>query len=249
MNTTLRQRQQIEIDFWRTSPTERPEANAIEILIGKMGDAEILLDLVQRYHPLLAGARTIVEFGAGQGWGSCLVKRLFPHAHVTATDISEHAIASVHKWERVFDVRLDRSLACVSYAVPLPDASVDLVFCFAAAHHFVAHRRTLREIHRLLVPGGQCLYLYEPSCRRFLHAAAVRRVNRKRPEVPEDVLVFPTLQAIARNVGLIAEVDFYPSVRRRGPKELLYYSLLRHSPVLQRMLPCTANFHFTRPAS
>jgi SAM-dependent methyltransferase len=248
METALSERQRIEKEFWRDSPTERPESDALENIVGKMADAEVFLDLVERYRPLFARAGSVLELGGGQGWASCAVKRLVPAARVVATDISPYAVASVRKWEQVYGVRLDGTRHCPSYETGEPPASVDLVFCFAAAHHFAAHRRTVAEVARLLRPGGHCLYLYEPSCRPALHAAAKRRVNRKRPHVPEDVLVYPKLVALARAGGLLAELDFYPSVRRRGPKETLYYWALQQSAALQRLLPCTVNYHFTKPA-
>jgi SAM-dependent methyltransferase len=243
----LERRQQIEIDFWRDSAAESPESRSVENIINKVGDATVFLDLVERYQSVFRGARSILELGAGQGWASCLVKRLFPHAHVTASDISEYAIASVCKWERIYETQLDAVRTCRSYQLAEADQEIDLVFCFASAHHFVAHRRTLTEIARVLAPGGHALYLYEPSCRPYLYAAAKHRVNRKRPHVPEDVLVYDRILAIASDVGLRCELDFYPSTKRRGPVEAMYYALLKVLPPLQRLLPCTINYHFLKP--
>jgi len=244
----LDRRRRIEIEFWRDSPTERPESNAVENVVNKAGDAAIFLDCLRQYGPLFARSGTILELGAGQGWASCIAKRVAPQARVIATDISPFAVASAHKWERIFEARLDGATACPSDAIDAPDASVDLVFCFAAAHHFVAHRRTLLEVRRVLRNGGSCLYLYEPSCPAPLHALARRRVNRRRPEVPEDVLVPSRIAAIAAEVGLACEVTPYPSVRHRRPFETLYYALLAALPPLQRVLPCTAHYHFRKPA-
>ena len=243
----LERRQQIEIEFWRDSSTERPESDAVENIVNKAGDAAIFVELVDRFKHVFARASTIVEIGAGQGWASCLVKRLFPNAVVTATDISKYAVASASKWERIYETRLDRVRACKSYELPERDASVDLVFCFAAAHHFVAHRRTLAEIARVLAPGGEALYLYEPSCRAYTHVLAKRRVNNNRPDVPEDVLVYDRIVRIARELGLRCELDFFPSAKNRGPVQTLYYSLLQRVPPLQRLLPCTVNYHFRKP--
>jgi ubiquinone/menaquinone biosynthesis C-methylase UbiE len=78
---------------------------------------------------------------------------------VTATDISEYAIASLLKWEHVFQVKVDRYYACCAYETNEPDGSIDHIFCFAAAHHFVAHRRTLQEISRILKPGRLSILL------------------------------------------------------------------------------------------
>jgi SAM-dependent methyltransferase len=243
----LERRQQLEIDFWRDSPAERPESDSVDNVINKMRDADVFLDLVERYRSVFQGARSILELGAGQGWASCIVKRLFPSAHVTATDISEYAVASVGKWEQIYRTHLDAARACRSYELPASDHSLDLVFCFASAHHFVAHRRTLTEVARVLTSGGHALYLYEPSCRPYMYAAARRRANMKRPDVPEDVLVYDTIAGIAQEVGLACELDFYPSTRRRGRVETIYYALLRALPPLQHVLPCTVNYHFVRP--
>jgi len=43
-------------------------------------------------------------------------------------------------------------------AIPLPDESADLIFISMAFHHFVDRPRALREMHRVLRPGGRvCL--------------------------------------------------------------------------------------------
>lgn len=70
--------------------------------------------------------------------------------------------------------------------------------------------------------------------------------TRRRPAVPEDVLVYDRIASIARNLGLDCKLDFYPSLLRRRPFETLYYATLRALPPLQRILPCTMNFHFAR---
>jgi SAM-dependent methyltransferase len=243
----LVERQRIEIQNWKQSATEGPESDSVLNFLKKAGDARVLLDLVNRYRGQFEGAGAVLELGAGWGWASCLIKRLFPRAVVVATDISEDGLASVRKWEYLCQIQLDRVYPCLSYQLAEPAESLDLVFCYASAHHFGAHRRTLREVMRVLRQGGTCLYLYEPSCPRYLHGLAYRRVNRIRPTVPEDVLMYRKMESLAAEVGLRCQVDFYPSVLNRKPGPLLYYSLLGRAPFLQRFLPCTANYVFTKP--
>jgi SAM-dependent methyltransferase len=242
----VERRRALENEFWRTSPTESPGSTSVENVINKAEEAAIFLDIVRLFHRYFEQAETILELGGGQGWASCLVKRLFPEASVTTTDLSPDAIASVSKWERFFEVKLDGAEACPSDLLPEPDESVDLVFCFAAAHHFVTHAQTLREMRRVLRQRGHGLYLYEPSCPNYVYPVALRRVERKRPEVPEDVLRYAQIVDLSRTIGLECEVDFYPSYHRRGPAETVYYAVISRSKVLQRMLPCTANFLFTK---
>lgn len=242
----VEKKQSIEIDYWRTSLHESPESDSIHNLVNKMSDAVVFLDCLSRFVNEENGSGKVLELGGGQGWASCVYKRLFPGARVTTTDISEFAIRSAHKWERLLNVSLDRSYACTSYATKEADSSIDLVFTFAAAHHFLRHKATLREIARILKPGGQALYLYEPATARILYRAAVWRVNRNRPDVPEDVLSTAHLLELAREQGLQARVEYYPSALKRGPVETLYYWILRCLPLLQSTLPCTANFVFTK---
>ncbi len=245
----IARRRAIECELWRSSPSERPDSNSLHNIVNKAQDAAILLDLIERFRGRFERAERVLELGGGQGWASCIVKGLFPEARVTATDLSADAVASVKKWERIFEVELDGAEACTSDSLPVGEESQDLVFCFSAAHHFVKHGHTLREMQRVLAPSGTGLYLHEPACPEYLYGAAVRRVNRKRPEVPEDVLRFKELARLAEAVGLECEVDFDPTTARRGSVEAIYYTLLGASEKLQRLLPCTANFVFTKGLS
>jgi SAM-dependent methyltransferase len=232
-----------EIAFWKTSERERPESDTIDNLLHKAEEATIFVEKLRQFHELFTGACDVLELGGGQLWASCIVKRSFPSAQVTGTDISPYAIASVHKWEHVFQVTVDRKAACPSYHTPFEDRSFDLIFAFAAAHHFRRHRSTLAEIARLLRPTGTALYLYEPACRHYIYRAAVKRVNNKLPGVPEeDVLRYQRIERLGREVGLSVETRFAPTTKHRGPVETLYYSVLTKLPLLQTLLPCTADF-------
>jgi SAM-dependent methyltransferase len=248
MSLELESLQKREIDYWRESEHEAPNSDSIHNLVNKMPDVPVFMEVLQPYSRLFAKPGSgILELGGGQGWGACLVKRLFPTARVTLTDISPYAVQSAPKWESVFHVRLDAAYTCLSYEIPEPDDSLDLVYCFASAHHFRAHRRTLKELQRVLRRGGAAVYMYEPACLRVWHPLAYRRVNRIRPAVEEDVLVWRELLKIGEEVGLDGRVDFCPSTLRRRPPVAVYYAVLSLLPFLCRLLPCTANFAFRKP--
>lgn len=240
----LSREQLIEVEFWRNSLTEGPDCGAVDNILHKCAEARILLRELRMHSSFFERASIVLELGAGQAWGSALAKREFPHLVTYASDISPDAVRSVSKWERVFSSKVDHVLSCPSNKIPLEDESVDLVFCFQAAHHFRAHRSTLLEIRRVLKRKGFCLYLQEPCCLRFWYPLAYWRVNRKRPEVPEDVIVHRKLVAIAEEIGFSASYNFVPHTMNRGPVETLYYALLGWAKPLQYFLPCSADFIF-----
>lgn len=245
----LARTERIESEYWRHSTASDPDPHSLGSLtntINKITDAGVFLHSLLPFRGVFERANSILELGAGQGWASCVVKRLFPRATVATTDISPWALASLPRWEHVFEVRIDRAFASRSYALPMATGSVECVFCFSSAHHFRAHRRTLQEVRRVLAPGGHCFYFFEPSCPRFWHPLAAWRVNRKRPQVPEDVLVSSRLRQLAEREQLSCEIVFEPQLFKRAPLETVYYALLQLVSPLQRVLPCTATYHFIR---
>jgi SAM-dependent methyltransferase len=246
MTEDLRRRQAAEIEFWRDSPTEGPDSDSLEAVAVKLAESKWLLAKLELNRFQFAGAGSILELGAGQGWASCIVKRMFPRSRVIASDISPWAIASAPKWERMLEASLDGALACKSSEIPLDDSSVDLVFTFQAAHHFVEHAETLAEIHRVLRPGGVGLYLHEPSCPKWFYKAATYRANRRR-DVPEDVFVHSRLLAMARGLGFEASIRFDPDPANREPLETVYFLVLSRLAFLCPVVPCTADYTFRKP--
>ncbi len=246
-NDFAKEQIRIETAFWRDDERERPESDSIENIVNKVTDCQVFLEVSKEYDLFFKSARTVFELGGGQGWASCALKKVHPHLTVVLSDITDHAVASRHKWERIFQVSLPRAIACTSYQIPLKPASTDIVFCYAAAHHFGDMEGTLKEIHRVLTRGGHCFFLHEPAVIRPLYGLAYARVNKKRPVIHEDVIVYRELLSAARNLGFEADMSFHPTILKRGPVETAYYLALSKLKFLQSFLPCTANFHFRKP--
>jgi len=245
--TDLKKKEQADIDFYRDSEHESPEADSLGNLFNKMADCAVFFEAIQPYNNIFKKCSKALELGGGQGWASALVKKLYPHIEITLTDISSYAIESKGKWEKIFNTKIDHAYDCRSYCTKEEDESQDLVFCFASAHHFVKQKGSLEEIFRILKKGGSCLYLHEPSSSALFYGPAYKRVNKKRPVVEEDVLIHSRIRSIANDVGFECDIHFDASVTKRGPLEGLYYLTLGRLPFLQRILPCTADFLFTRP--
>ena len=240
------ERERIEIEYWRDSPTESPGADSLDNLFNKIGEARIFVAYLRALTYLLPERGTVVELGAGQGWSSCLYKRHFPEARVIATDLSPHAIASIDYWHRIFGVETDRHYSCSSYATAEPDGSVDVAYCFAAAHHFTEHERTLAEIQRILKPGGRALYVHEPVSSKFLYRWAYARVNAARPEVPEDLLLPVEIKRMAAAANLEMEILRGEPLIGAWAFPSLNYRLQRLAPALATVLPSCATFVFTK---
>lgn len=236
----------LETEFWDNDPFERPGSDSLENVLNKGVEAAIFSDIIMQFKAQFSAATRIVEVGGGQGWASCIVKRMYPAAHVTLTDAVPAAVVGRDIWQRVFNCTLDAALPAPAQSLALPDGSADLIFCYAAAHHFVDHEGALAEAHRLLTPGGWCLWLYEPTSSKLLHAAAERRVNKKRPDVHEHVMVPSRVLQQARAAGFEACVRYWPNTLRRGRFETLYYLVLSFMPWLCSAMPCTAHFVFRR---
>ena len=156
MATEQERRERLEMDFWTDSETESPGVRSIDVLTNKMSEARVVLEKFEAYREIFGSARQVLELGGGQGWVSCMLARTFPTIErIVTSDISPAAVASLAEWERVLDVTVSGSFACRSYEIPVAEETFDLVFAFAAAHHFGAHRRTLHELARILQPRGR----------------------------------------------------------------------------------------------
>lgn len=250
MEKSVNEKRDIEIEFWKNDSNESPESNSIENILNKCQQGIVFLDAIDYLHsdiPYFLNANDIFELGGGQGWSSCILKRKFPHLHVTSSDISEYAIKSQFKWEEVFGVKIDKSSVCTSDNLPAGDSTLDIVYAFAAAHHFIMHKETLTECKRALRPGGSLIYIYEPVTPRFFYSLAKWRVNRMRPEVPEDLLVPAELSKFAAELGYDYKIMYFPNLNSRGMVETLYYYLLSKLKFLNRVLPSTAIIVFTKP--
>lgn len=247
MATEQERRERLEIDFWTNSATESPGARSLDAFTNKMSEARVVLEKFETYGEIFGSASHVLELGGGQGWVSCMLARRFPAIErIVASDISPAAVASLPEWERVFDVKITDSFACPSYDIPVANESFDVVFAFAAAHHFGAHRRTLHELARVLRPGGRALYLHEPACRDFVYERALKRVNRKRPVVQEDLLRVQRMNELAKDAGLQVQRIGAPTTTYRAPLETIYYLVLQKVPPLRSLLPCSVDLIFTK---
>lgn len=87
-----------------------------------------------------------------------------------AADISLDMLESCVYYQQVFGKkRAPWRICCDAYDLPFRTGSIPFVFCYETLHHFPDPIPVVREVHRVLAPGGWFFFAEEPY-RRFLHA-------------------------------------------------------------------------------
>jgi len=108
----------------------------------------------------------VLEVGCGRGVSTQLILEQFRARRVTAIDLDPDQIGRAKR--RLSAYPPDRCQVQVgdATALALPDASVDPVVDFAALHHVPQWQEAVREIARVLKPGGR--FLFEEVTKRWL---------------------------------------------------------------------------------
>lgn len=114
-------------------------------------NGNIFLEHMHRY--LLATnfvmGKTVLDIACGEGFGSNILAKTA--ACVIGVDIAEDAVN--HARAKYGSDRLSFLNGSVT-AIPLSDASVDVVVSFETIEHIEAHEHMMREVKRVLKPGG-----------------------------------------------------------------------------------------------
>ena len=118
-----------------------------------------------------ADTETILDFGGGVGASVPYFHRYFPASELTCIDVSHRSL----------DVARDRFPGLANFVhfdgktIPFPNNSFDLVFAACVFHHIDPgeHQSLIREMHRVLRPGGN-IFIFEHNP---LNPLTVRAVN------------------------------------------------------------------------
>ncbi|MEQ5841382.1 glycoside hydrolase family 99-like domain-containing protein [Paraburkholderia acidicola] len=114
---------------------------------------EIELEHMHRYvvaRKLAVGLR-VLDIACGEGYGSYALSRLA--TSVVGVDISEEAVQHAQTEYQHRAPNLEFKVGSAA-DIPLADASVDLVVSFETIEHHDQHEAMIREIKRVLKPGG-----------------------------------------------------------------------------------------------
>lgn len=144
-----------------------------------------------------------VVVDVGCGWGGSLRKlnERFRPERLVGFDIAPKMVdASVREAAglRTASGGAVEVVRASSAALPLPEASVDLLFCHQTFHHLVDQDAAIAEFFRVLKPGGTLLFA--ESTRRYIHSWIIRLLFRHPMDVQKTA---PEYLALVRAAGFM----------------------------------------------
>jgi ubiquinone/menaquinone biosynthesis C-methylase UbiE/uncharacterized membrane protein YphA (DoxX/SURF4 family) len=134
---------------------------------------DVLPEIARDLLPQFQGARRLLDVGCGPGQVTLFIAESLPGTDVTGVDIAptmiELARGHAAKSPAVDRVRFE--VADVAH-LPFPDGTFDVVASTGSIKHWPDQRAALRELHRVLVPGGRVLLA---EMNRLAPPAAIER--------------------------------------------------------------------------
>jgi len=168
-------------------------------------DVHVLEVALRDLDPMIPGRRASypVVIDVGCGWGRSLQKlnERFAPEHLLGFDIAPKMVAAAAREVAALRTANGHAAEIVqasSAAIPLPDASVDLLFCHQTFHHLVDQDAAIAEFFRVLKPGGTLLFA--ESTRRYIHSWIIRLLFRHPMEVQKTA---PEYLALVRAAGFV----------------------------------------------
>ena len=119
------------------------------------------------------GAR-ILEVGCGRGAGACLLLEKFQPASLHALDLDRRMIRQALDYLNPEQKRRISLYVGDVFRLPYRDAVLDGVFGFGVLHHLPDWREGLREVARVLKPGG--FYFLEEFYPQFYQNFLAKRL-------------------------------------------------------------------------
>lgn len=161
---------------------------------------EVALRDLDRLDPSLrAGFPVVIDVGCGWGGSLSKLNDRFRPERLVGFDIAPKMVEAATREAARLRTASGNAVEVVrasSAALPLPDASVDLVFCHQTFHHLVDQDRAIAEFFRVLRVGGKLLFA--ESTRRYIHSWIIRRLFRHPMEVQKTA---PEYLALVRATG------------------------------------------------
>ena len=140
-------------------------------------------------------ARALLDVGCGRGLAFALLGDHFRPQSIVGVDIDDRLLRRAEQDRSLWpcEVQLRR---CSVTRLDLPDDSIDTVFCHQLLHHVADQDAALRELYRVMAPGG--ILLASESCRSFIESWWVRTFFRHPMKVQKSAEEY---QRLLRTAG------------------------------------------------
>ena len=118
-------------------------------------DGQIKYEHLHRYavcFDFIVG-KSVLDIASGEGYGSALLAKLAKS--VVGVDISVDTVEYASQAYQTYENLKFMVGSCES--IPLPEKSIDVVVSFETIEHHDQHERMVREIKRVLKPGGMLI--------------------------------------------------------------------------------------------
>lgn len=118
----------------------------------------LAIDLKILHDAGLQAGMQVVDLGCGTGTMSCAIAQAFPNAKVWGIDKSDRLLDAARKLHQERHLTNLEFALSDAYNIDLPNASIDLVYGRLLFQHLTEPATALKEIFRVLKPGGKiCL--------------------------------------------------------------------------------------------
>ncbi len=106
-----------------------------------------------------AGGRCL-EIGTGMGWGTLGLIQRSPGITAIASDYDQTVLPLARAYIQQHAPRARVAFCCANAkAFPFPDSTFDVVLALYVLHHVAGYRAALRDINRVLKPGGRFFFI------------------------------------------------------------------------------------------
>jgi 2-polyprenyl-3-methyl-5-hydroxy-6-metoxy-1,4-benzoquinol methylase len=185
-----------------------------------------IMERIEREAQLLAG-KELLEIGCGMGYDS--LEFLKRGVRVTATDLTPTAVELARRHFQIagveaVDVRVENGLD-----LSFGDNMFDAVWSNGVLHATGDTARAIREVHRVLKPGGRAIishFYRRPSWMYFVHRLGRENIEHKDEDPPvNEFLTEQQIEAMFADFDIVATAREHfraLPVCRRGLKANLY---------------------------
>ena len=220
--------------LWPFLAAEESQVAWLDEDTGGRSNRVFLAEIPVRYG--VGPGRTLLDLGCGKGREACaLAKQL--GCRVIGVDALQGTLELAR--ERISREGLEGqvTLVCGSMDVlPLPDASIDFVWCRDALNHTSDMARTLAECARVLRPGGRMMN-YSALKTDWLEPGEVRRVTQPlgiNPATLVDTQVADAFKAAGLRVIEHATTDqrhsrYHEELDQNGGRDVMRLARVLHA--------------------